>query len=92
VAPELIGPIIAAIGGAGLYLLQRVWTQCPLLPWLSATDSTGRKRIVALLLAGLAAWLGAQGDWQKGVVLFIGAFTASQATFALTKPPRGGRA
>jgi urease accessory protein UreF len=88
-APEVVTAIAAVIGGALLYLLQRIWTNCPLLPWLEAQDSTGKKRIVALLLAAVAAWIGGQGDWQKALVLFLGAFTASQATFTLTPKPGG---
>jgi hypothetical protein len=85
-APEVVTAIAAVIGGALLYLLQRLWTNCPFLPWLEAEDATGKKRVVALLLAAVSAWIGAGGDWQKALVLFLGAFTASQATFTLTKP------
>ena len=75
--------LASALVGIALWLLQRAWAACPWLPALSDASSPTRKKAVAVTLAFIAALVQAQGDWQRGLVAFIAALGASQASFAL---------
>ena len=85
-SPEMQTAVAGAFAGIVLYLFQRIWTNSPVLAWLGPDDSTRKKRLVAILLAGVAGIVGGQGDLQQTVIAFIAALGASQTTFLWTKP------
>ncbi len=89
-SPELQTTIIGVVAGALLYVVQRLWTDCPLLPLLGPDSTTQRKRVAAIILAAIAGVVAIGGDWsrwQEAVSVALGAFVASQGAFLLAKKP-----
>ncbi|MDD3494227.1 MAG: hypothetical protein PHZ19_12105 [Candidatus Thermoplasmatota archaeon] len=84
--PELQAALAGVLAGIVLYGLQRLWTDCPLLPLLGPDDTTRRKRLVAFVLAGAGALAIGWPDWQAMLTAFLAALMASQTAFTWAKP------
>jgi len=72
------------IAGAVLYLVQRYWQRCPLLPLLGKDASTRRKRLAAMGLALMAgAGLGRATGASIGemVAMAVMTFLSGQTAF-----------
>ena len=85
-SPELMASLAGVIAGWIIYVLQKWWTECPLLPILGKNTSNARKRLAAIVLAVVAAGLTGNGDWQATVTALVAALGASQFAFLWTKP------
>jgi hypothetical protein len=83
--PQAQFAIAGVLAGAVLWLIQKYWTDCPVLGWLGPDSSTARKRLTAVILAAVSAAVAGQGDWQQTVAVFLAVFTASQTAHTLTR-------
>ncbi|HOV50177.1 MAG TPA: hypothetical protein PLZ61_02430 [Candidatus Cryosericum sp.] len=91
--PTLKVSVAASVAGVLLYLLQRYWTQCPIIPLIGPDDTTRKKRITAGLLsvaAGIGAAAADGGNFQTGIAAALTAYFSGQTTFLVAEKTSPG--